>query len=302
MFPSSCRKLPAGCAAYVLLGSRSMQHLRIVTLNVWNTEGGPGRLRGINRELKRLNPDLIAFQEVVQNEKINSLDILLDGMQVQKTHQADLQSVEPPYADRYGGSAVATRWPHRAVEVLDLRLPDAADVPWATLAVAVQIPGEGELLFIGATAAWRFSAEAARERQAVAVTDLDARHRCVLPTLIAGDFNANPDSASIRYLTGRQSLGGRSVCYHDAWSVAGEGPGHTWTVDNPNAKRGAEEIVRQPGYRGRFDYVFVGSWDAHPKAYATVTSAKLAFDQPSDGSLASDHYGLVVDLDVGKDP
>jgi len=32
-----------------------------------------------------------------------------------------------------------------------------------------------------------------------------------LPTIIAGDFNATPDAASIRYLAGRQSLGGRSV-------------------------------------------------------------------------------------------
>jgi endonuclease/exonuclease/phosphatase family metal-dependent hydrolase len=276
--------------------------LRIVTLNVWNTEGEPGRLRRINRELLRLNPDLIAFQEVVQDEKINSLDILLDGLALHRTHQADVQRFVPPFSDRYGGSAVATRWPHHAVDVLDLRLPDAADVPWATLAVVVQIPGEGELLFIGATAAWRLSAEAARERQAIAVTDLDARHRCALPTLIAGDFNANPDSASIRYLTGRQSLGGRSVCYHDAWSSAGEGPGYTWTVDNPNAKRGADEIVKQAGYRARFDYVFIGSWDAHPKAHARVTSAKLAFDQPIDGIWPSDHYGLVVDVDIGKDP
>jgi endonuclease/exonuclease/phosphatase family metal-dependent hydrolase len=276
-------------------------HVRIVTLNVWNTEGEPGRLKSINRELRRLNPDLVAFQEVVQNDKIRSLDTLLEGLELQRTHQADIQRFVPPYSERYGGSAVATRWPHRAIDVLDLRLPDAADVPWATLAVAVDIPGEGELLFIGATAAWRLSAEAARERQAVAVTDLDARHRRELPTVIAGDFNANPDSGSIRYLTGRQSLGGRSVCYHDAWSIAGEGPGYTWTVDNPNAKRGAEQIVKQPGYRARFDYVFIGSWDAHPKAHARVVSAKLAFEQPTDGIWASDHYGLVVDLDVGKD-
>jgi endonuclease/exonuclease/phosphatase family metal-dependent hydrolase len=275
-------------------------HLRIVTFNVWNTEGEPNRLRSINRELRRLNPDLIAFQEVVQTEKVKSLGLLLDGLDVQSTHQADLQRFVPPFSDRYGGSAVATRWPHSSVDVLDLRLPDAADVPWATLAVVVDVPGEGELLFIGATAAWRPSAEAARERQAIAVADLDARHRRELPTLIAGDFNANPDSASIRYLTGRQSLAGRSVLYHDAWAVAGEGPGYTWTENNPNAKAGADEIVRQPGYRARFDYVFIGSWDAHPKAHARVTSAKLAFDQPIDGIWASDHFGLVVDIDVGK--
>jgi endonuclease/exonuclease/phosphatase family metal-dependent hydrolase len=186
------------------------------------------------------------------------------------------------------------------VEALDLRLPDAADVPWATLAVVVDVPGEGELLFIGATAAWRLSAEAARERQAVEVADLDARHRCDLPTLMAGDFNADPDAASVRYLTGRQSLNGRSVLYHDAWAIAGEGPGYTWSVDNPNARAGADQIVGQPGRHSRFDYVFVGSWDAHPKAHARVEAAHLAFHQPIDGIWASDHFGLVVDLDVGR--
>jgi endonuclease/exonuclease/phosphatase family metal-dependent hydrolase len=275
-------------------------HLRIVTLNVWNTEGEPGRLKAINSELRRLDPDLVAFQEVVQTADVKTLDTLLDGMDLQRTHQADMQHFTPPFADRYGGSAVATRWPHQAVEALDLRLPDAADVPWATLAVVVQLPGEGELLFIGATAAWRLSAEAARERQAIMVADLDARHRRELPTLIAGDFNANPDAASIRFLAGRQSLQGRSVLYHDAWSIAGEGPGYTWTVDNPNAAAGARQIVGQPGHRSRFDYVLVGSWDAHPKAHARVEAASLAFDKPIDGIWASDHFGLVVDLEVGS--
>lgn len=50
-----------------------------------------------------------------------------------------------------------------------------------------------------------------------------------LPTIIAGDLNAGPDAASVRFLTGRQSLSGRSVHYHDAWPVAGDGPGHTWS-------------------------------------------------------------------------
>lgn len=122
-----------------------------------------------------------------------------------------------------------------------------------------------------------------------------------MPALIAGDFNAGPDAASIRYLTGRQSLDGRSVLYRDAWAVAGQGPGHTWSSDNPNAKAGVEQIVRQPNYRERFDYVFVGAWDAHPNAHARVQSAAFAVDQPIDGIWASDHFGVLVDLDVGKD-
>lgn len=138
-----------------------------------------------------------------------------------------------------------------------------------------------------------------RERQAIAITDLDARHRTSLPTIIAGDFNAGPDAASIRYLTGRQSIAGRSVHYHDAWEIAGQGPGHTWTVENPNARGEIEQIVRQPRHRRRLDYVFTGSWHAHPQAHCRVRAAALAFDQPTDGLWPSDHFGVVVDVEIG---
>lgn len=275
--------------------------LRVVTLNVWNTEGDARRPELINRELKRLDPDLVAFQEAVQTREVKMLDRLLDGLNLHATHQADIQRYIPAFADRYGGSAVASRWPHQIIEALDLRVAGANDVPWATLAVSVPLPDTGEMLFIGATAAWKPGAEAVREQQAIAITDLDARHRRDLPTVIAGDFNATPDAASIRYLTGRQSLNGRSVLYHDAWALAGEGPGYTWTVDNPQARAGIEQIVRQTHHRSRFDYVFVGSWDAHPKARAQVEAAQLAFDRPVEGVWLSDHFGLVVDLEVRAD-
>jgi endonuclease/exonuclease/phosphatase family metal-dependent hydrolase len=190
----------------------------------------------------------------VQTPETNSLDVLLEGLGLRATHQVDMQNFIPPFSERYGGTAVATRWEDQAVEALDLRMAGATDVPWATVGAVVKIPDLGEMLFIGATAAWRPASEATRERQAIAITDLDARHRRGLPTVIAGDFNA-----------------GR-----------------------------ANQIVRQPGYN-RFDYVFVGSWDAHPKTYAHIQSARLAFDQPVDGVWASDHSALVVDLEAGND-
>jgi hypothetical protein len=39
--------------------------------------------------------------------------------------------------------------------------------------------------------------------------------------------------------------------------------------------------------------------NAHPKARAHIRSAALAFGKPIDGVWASDHFGIVVDLDVG---
>ncbi|MFS8054842.1 endonuclease/exonuclease/phosphatase family protein [Rhizobium sp. BR 317] len=134
----------------------------------------------------------------------------------------------------------------------------------------------------------------------MAISDLDSRHRQVLPTIIAGDLNANPDAASIRYLTGRQSLDGRSVCYYDACEIAGIEKGDTWTVANPDAVDGAEQIIGHTNYHRRFDYVLVGSWDAHPNGRAEVQSAECVFDQPIDGLWPSDHYGVMVDIELQR--
>jgi endonuclease/exonuclease/phosphatase family metal-dependent hydrolase len=276
-------------------------HLRVLAINTWNTTGDPRRVELINGELRRLAPDLIAFEEVIQTSELDQLDQLLIGTALHGTHQVEAMSSTPPRVERYGGCAVATRWPHRVAEVLDLRLSDAQDVPWATLAVSVPIPNVGELLFVSASTSWRLEAESARERQAVALSDLDARHRGELPTIIAGDFNATPEASSIRYLTGQQSIHGRSVHYHDAWAVAGDGPGYTWDIDNPNARSEMQAIVRQPNHRRRIDYVFVGSWYAHPNAHCYIESAQLAFDEPVDGVWASDHFGVLVDLDIGME-
>jgi len=288
---------------FILTDDRGMHmKLRVLAINVWNLAGDPRRTELINREIRRIAPDLVAFEEVIQTPERNQLEELLAGTDLYGTHQLDVTASAPPWIDRYGGSAVATRWPHRVAEVIDPRLPDAMDVPWATIAVTVPIPEEGELLFISASTSWRLEAESARERQAVALADLDARHRGPLPTIIAGDFNASPEAASIRYLTGLQSIAGRSVHYHDAWSVAGEGPGYTWNVDNPNGRSEMDAIIRQPNHRRRIDYVFVGSWYAHPKAHCYIESAKLEFDRPIDGIWVSDHYGVSVNLDIGMEP
>jgi endonuclease/exonuclease/phosphatase family metal-dependent hydrolase len=51
-----------------------------------------------------------------------------------------------------------------------------------------------------------------------------------MPVILAGDFDAAPDSASIRFWTDRQSLEGTSVAYQDAWEAVHPGcAGHTFS-------------------------------------------------------------------------
>jgi endonuclease/exonuclease/phosphatase family metal-dependent hydrolase len=272
--------------------------LRVLTINVQHDQGDPRRTRLLNQELRRLEPDLVVLQEVCYPGRRDQLAELIAGTGLHATHQADALDHLPPDGDRYGGTAIATRGPHRVREVLEGRSADDPAVSWWTLAASVTVPGLGEQLLVVPTTPWRLDAEAARERQAVEVTELDARHRETLPTIIAGDLNAGPEAASIRYLSGLQTLNGRSAHYHDAWSVAGHGPGHTWTVDNPLAAAEIERVIGQPGHRRRIDYVFVGSVHAHPRARARIAAVRLVADRPVDGVWLSDHAGVLADVDV----
>jgi hypothetical protein len=102
----------------------------------------------INAELRRNDPDLVAFLQVVAGPERGQPHNLLAETGWHGTHQADAMSYTPPFTGRHGATAVATRWPHATVEVLDA----------------------GEFLVIGTTAARPLGAEVVREQQPVALT------------------------------------------------------------------------------------------------------------------------------------
>ncbi|MGW1347575.1 endonuclease/exonuclease/phosphatase family protein [Kribbella sp. NPDC002412] len=263
--------------------------IRVLTLNVQHDAGDPRRTELINAELRRLEPDLVALQEVCDHQ----LSELIEGTGLtHTTHQSEL------LVSRWRhGSVVASRWPHRVVDVAEHRPSATSDDHWWTLTAAVDVPELGELLFIHPSTPWRLDQAAAREQQLIAAVEVDELHRFPLPSIIAGDLNATPKSAGIRYLAGLQALGGRSTHYHDAWAVAGEGLGFTWTVANPLAAEEIEKLIGQQRHRRRIDYIFVGSAHSHPNARARVLRAELVGDAPVDDIWLSDHFGVLADLD-----
>jgi endonuclease/exonuclease/phosphatase family metal-dependent hydrolase len=151
----------------------------------------------------------------------------------------------------------------------------------------------GSVLLVHHKPTWQSRVERERELQAVRSARIveeilggEERH-----VVLAGDFDATPDAASIRFWTGRQSIDGTSVYYQDAWeAVHGNAPGHTFTPDN--AIR-SDRWRPRPGRR--IDYVMVRCGDHG--ATLDVTDCQLAFDRPVDGVWASDHFGVVADLE-----
>lgn len=164
------------------------------------------------------------------------------------------------------------------------------------LAAEIRAPDpSGPLLFVHYLPSWQLHFEHERELQAVVAARFV--EECLagrdLHVVMAGDLDADPAAASVRFWTGRQSLDDTSVCYRDAWESAHpDEPGHTFTPDNPL-------VAYWDWPFRRIDYVFVRC-GAHGGPTLAVTACARIFDRPVGGVWASDHFGLAADLAVPR--
>ena len=271
----------------------SSGEVRVATLNLWGRHGAWDKRRSVLIDgFRELLPDLVAFQEaIVGNGYDQVTDLLGAGYHV--VHQAGR-------SEDGTGAAIASRWPLGEVREADWHVTARVDPAhgWiGSVAVAEIFAPDpvGALLFVHHKPSWQWGFEHERELQAVAAARfveelVDQRSQHVV---LAGDFDAVPDAASIRFWSGRQALSGTSVCYRDAWESTHPGdPGHTFTPRNPLVAGG--EMPLELGRR--IDYVFVRCGDHGPTL--DVSACARIFDEPVDGVWASDHFGVVADLTV----
>jgi endonuclease/exonuclease/phosphatase family metal-dependent hydrolase len=242
--------------------------------------------------LRALRPDLIALPEAIVNDDYDQVvDVL--GRDFHVAHQQAREPGDGDEVERGQGHSLASRWPLGEVRELDLHLtPKTGGFACGMLAAEVLAPEPiGTLVFAFHNPSWKLNLAHERELQAVAAARFlgefaEGRSRHVV---LAADLDADPESASARFWTGRQALDGMSVCYRDAWeSRHSDEPGHTFTPENP--------IMIGPDWPfRRIDYVFVRSGD-HEGSTLEIVDCERLFDQPVDGIWASDHFGLCVDL------
>jgi endonuclease/exonuclease/phosphatase family metal-dependent hydrolase len=269
-----------------------MHVIRVATQNIWRFhDGWEARRPVLQTGFRDLEPDVVGFVEaIVTSQYDQARDVLGDDWHF--AHQEEREHDG-------SGVAIASRWPIGDVRELgrgDTR-PHRHDFNAGTLAAEILAPEPlGRLLYVNHIPSWQKDWELERERQTVAAARLveemlDSRPAHVV---LAGDLDAEPESASIRFLRGLQSLDGTSVCYRDAWEAAHPGePGHTFTPENPNVPMGEKgSWALEPGRR--IDYVFVRCSDHGPTL--DVRSCDRLFDEPVDGVWASDHFGVTAEL------
>jgi len=272
--------------------------LRVLTLNCWNISAPYFERRELIRAgIRALDPDVIGLQEIiVRRDGFDQGAELLGDLGYAIAFGAAFRwSEEGSYLphDAAGdafGNLVASRWPIERAAVHALPGAESGERRSA-VATHVATP-HGRLAFLTTHFNWKFHHGHVRERQALELARLarEWTREAELPCVVTGDLNAEPDAAEIRFLTGLQSLGGRSAYFQDAWRVAGGGgPGHTW--DNANTYAA---LAFEPSRR--IDYVLVGLPDALGRG--VVESARVVLCEPRDGVFPSDHFGLLAEVRV----
>jgi endonuclease/exonuclease/phosphatase family metal-dependent hydrolase len=266
--------------------------MRVLTLNLWGRRGQWDERRAVLVDaLGELRPDLVAFQEAVVTEEYDQAAELLGG-EFHLAHQTEREPGEDG-VERGQGTSIASRWPLGDVREVDLHVTArTAGFACTTLVAEVDTP-VGPLVVANHVPSWQLNFEHERELQALAAAraleDLAGSRHVVL----AGDLTADPDSAGARFLCGRQSLDGTSVCYRDAWeSVHGAEPGETFTPRNP--------LVSDWDWPfRRLDYVFVRCGE-HGGPTLEVMGCERVLDEPVNGVWASDHFGVMADLELPR--
>ena len=120
------------------------------------------------------------------------------------------------------------RWPILSVESHALPQSSGKLGPRAALVVTIDAP-YGPTVVVCTHLDHRFDHSADRVTQVRAIAELVAQVReepeSSFPVLLAGDFNAVPDSDEVRALTGRTTPPVPGLIFQDCWELVGEGPG-----------------------------------------------------------------------------
>jgi endonuclease/exonuclease/phosphatase family metal-dependent hydrolase len=246
--------------------------LRLVTWNVW-ARFGPWERRetAIRETLERHDPDIVALVEAWDGQ----------GARLGMPHH--VFGGEP---SEDSGLAIMSRWPITRREFRPLPGPEGA----TGVVLFAEIDGPRGVVQVFVVAlTWQLEHSAVRQAQVREVSAFIAdrqRRRC--PTILCGDFNADPDSDEMRLLTGRSAPPVPGLVFYDAWVTAGDGgPGHTWARTNPWA-------VPLLWPDRRIDHV-LPAWP-RPGGAGHPVRCELVGTEAVGGVLPSDHYGVLADL------
>lgn len=273
--------------------------MRVLTWNLWWRFGSwDERRKAILAVLREQRPDVVALQEVWANDQENLAGWLSDELGLEHWTWAPFAHPEHWQRRTEGdtsdiGVAVLSRWPIGEEAVLRLPADGGVDNGRVALYARLDSPAGPVPLFTTHLNSPPYDS-GVRCQQVTALAHFvkEKGWGGDFPPVIAGDFNAWPDSDEIRLLGGyRTAPPVPKQCFIDAWEYADPAaPSATW--DSANA-------YHTPGPTVRIDYIHLGRPGPHGEG--TVRGVARFGHGAVDGVWPSDHAGVRVDLAEGTE-
>jgi endonuclease/exonuclease/phosphatase family metal-dependent hydrolase len=262
--------------------------IRVLTWNLW-WRFGPWEERqvAILDTLKRVDADVICLQEVWAAETgEDQVTQLADAL-----GYAYARTPAPFWEGMSFGNAVLSRWPILDANSRPLHDEEGKPTHRTALHASIDAPF-GACNVISTHVEYRFDRTATRLAQIDDLAELVANVRGnpddTFPVIVGGDFNALPDGDEMRRLLGRAKPHVPGLIFHDAWELVGDqSPGYTWARGNPH-------LGDSTWPNRRLDYLLV-SWP-RPKAMGRPLSCRIVGNEPVNGVMPSDHYGVIAEF------
>tara|TARA_R110001592_G_scaffold12055_3_gene58467 strand:- start:300 stop:1064 length:765 start_codon:yes stop_codon:yes gene_type:complete len=244
-----------GAISGVQADSMKPTTLKILSFNILHgaTTANTFDLDHIAKVIADVDPDLVALQEVdFKTRRARGYDLATELGQ--RTKMASVFAKAMDHDGGEYGEAILSRYSFESTRRIMLPYTEGHE-PRAAVSATVRLPGGELLTFMGTHL--DHESQADREAQATALNQEAAP--ITHPIILAGDFNATPESKTISILK-------------NFWTVAcGENPPPTFPSDDPKIK---------------IDYVMFA-----PSERWSVVETQVLQD-----SVASDHCAYLVTL------
>ena len=271
--------------------------VRVATINVQNDEGDPRRTGLLNRTLRDLAPDVVAFQEVCYPDRRDQLAELIAGTGlVHTTHESavlthEIEAGRP--VRRHGGR-------HPLATSGARHRPGPAD--WWTLAIELTVADARR----GAADHAMHAVAARRCGDPGMPGARDRRPGPAAPPSAADDHRRRLERrARRRRASGsvRAAVAGRAQRALPRRLGGGRRRTRTHLVDRqpPRRRRDRPRHPPSPATGAASTTCSSAPGTPTPRAQARITAARLFADRPVDRVWLSDHAGVAVDLDVKAD-
>ena len=268
--------------AYGTLSNK--KEIKVLSWNIWwKFEDYLNRQTLIFNELTKAQPDILCLQEVWEDK---------DGSQAKKI--ADLFGYDYCYAKSFDfdevsfGNAIISKYP---INNYTFHLiPTEEEFNENRTLLHAEIMYEKNKMNILCTHLnYKYNQSDIRKKQVEYILEYISKlDKTEFPSILCGDFNADPHSDEIRLLLGLSSPVKRTVL-RDSWQLVNpDDHGYTWSNENNFARKTLEPDRR-------IDYIFVGPPGKNGLGHPL--GSILLGNKEKEGLYPSDHFGIMARLE-----